>query len=345
MSQGSNMVTSTQHLEEMDSSTSVGASSTTNSGIVETSNVSTINKAETAPPSTQKQGHGNHTVVLHGDSSYAVKDVGPDRDVAANPAKSDDKEASVLNFSDGVGVVDATGVTEDVFRLYQAAFNRPADLGGLQLFSNAVHAGALTLDGVAEQLTHQPEFISKNDVGSSSGYVQALYRNVLGRDGDAQGIDQWTRALDNGGYSKAKVLRSFAQSDENLTRTLPVAGSKDESQIARLYQAAFNREPDVDGLRASTKALHNGLSASKIADNLIASDEAARAGLSSQDFVSHLYENVLHRAPDAAGAAQWQKALDSGMSKGDVLLGFSDSNENRELTASSTHDGWVFLGK
>ena len=168
---------------------------------------------------------------------------------------------------------------------------------------------------------------------------------MLGRDGDAQGVNQWTRALDNGGYSKAKVLQSFAQSDENLTRTLPVAGSKDESQIARLYHAAFNREPDVDGLRASTKALHNGLSASKIADNLIASDEAARAGLSSQDFVSHLYENVLHRAPDAAGAAQWQKALDSGMSKGDVLLGFSDSNENRELTASSTHDGWVFLSK
>ena len=38
-----------------------------------------------------------------------------------------------------------------------------------------------------------------------------------------------------------------------------------------------------------------------------------------------LYQNVLGRAPDAAGLNFWTGAMRAGQSRADVLLGFSES--------------------
>ena len=65
--------------------------------------------------------------------------------------------------------------------------------------------------------------------------------------------------------------------------------------------------------------------------------------LASGDFVAALYNNVLHRAPDASGLQFWVNAMNQGTSQANVLVGFSDSLENRMQTAAATHDGWVFI--
>ena len=49
--------------------------------------------------------------------------------------------------------------------------------------------------------------------------------------------------------------------------------------------------------------------------------------LNSSQFVSQLYLNVLERAADAGGLAGWTHALDAGTSRGDVTLGFTESQE------------------
>lgn len=51
------------------------------------------------------------------------------------------------------------------------------------------------------------------------------------------------------------------------------------------------------------------------------------------------YQNVLHRAPDTAGAQNFINALNAGASRKSVLVGLSDSTENRINTAVLTHDG------
>ena len=47
-----------------------------------------------------------------------------------------------------------------------------------------------------------------------------------------------------------------------------------------------------------------------------------------------LYNNVLGRAPDAGGLSGWVGLLDGGMSRGQVLLGFSDSAEYQAAMAN-----------
>jgi hypothetical protein len=82
-----------------------------------------------------------------------------------------------------------------------------------------------------------------------------------------------------------------------------------------------------------------------VAQGFIASPEFQQAfgGLSVSDFVSALYQNVLHRAGDPAGQQFWTNALQTGRSQASVVAGFSDSLENRIQTAGATHANWVFL--
>ena len=65
--------------------------------------------------------------------------------------------------------------------------------------------------------------------------------------------------------------------------------------------------------------------------------QAGYAGLDNAGFVTRLYENALHRAPDAGGLANWTANLDVHLlSRSEVLLAFSESAEHQMLTAEMT---------
>jgi serralysin len=46
-----------------------------------------------------------------------------------------------------------------------------------------------------------------------------LYRNVLGRAGEAGGVKFWNGVLDGGGANRDQVLLGFAASEENVNIT------------------------------------------------------------------------------------------------------------------------------
>ncbi|MEM6477429.1 MAG: DUF4214 domain-containing protein [Pseudomonadota bacterium] len=108
------------------------------------------------------------------------------------------------------------------------------------------------------------------------------------------------------------------------------------AQVARLYQATLDRAPDRAGHSGWTEALEEGAaSLQEIADGFVLSTEfqTRYGGATEADFVTLLYENVLGRAPDAAGLAGWTALLDDGaMGRNEVVLGFSESPEFIALT-------------
>jgi hypothetical protein len=171
-----------------------------------------------------------------------------------------------------------------------------------------------------------------------------LYQNSLGRPADAAGEQAWDNALASG-MSRGQVALGFAESPENRVNTGSIAGDKNDAEAYRLYKAALARTPDQAGQLAWSSVLAGGATPSQVAQGFIDSAEFQQkyGGLSTQDFVSTLYQNALNRPADAAGLQAWTTALQGGMSKADVLVGFSDSLENRVQTAAATHDGWVFI--
>lgn len=102
----------------------------------------------------------------------------------------------------------------------------------------------------------------------------------------------------------------------------------------RLYRAAFGRTPDTGGLNYWLGILDNGTTLQRVADCFIDSDEFRSlygSNPTNEAFAGAMYANVLHRTPDAGGLAWWIEQLVNGASKTSVLLGFSESPENKDL--------------
>ncbi len=105
----------------------------------------------------------------------------------------------------------------------------------------------------------------------------------------------------------------------------------DPGQAYRLYQAAFNRAPDAAGLGVQINALDTGTPLVQLSQNFIDSAEfAATYGtLNNTQFITQLYANVLHRAPEPAGLAYYQQNMAAGETRAQVLMAFSESPENQ----------------
>ncbi|MCU1357981.1 MAG: TolB-like protein [Acidimicrobiales bacterium] len=113
------------------------------------------------------------------------------------------------------------------------------------------------------------------------------------------------------------------------------AYAQDLAPVARLYQAFFHREPDFNGLNFWVKRHATGTKLSKVAASFAGSSEfkTAYGTLDGTDFVGLVYGNVLQRKPDPAGLAHWVKKLADGMSRGDLMVAFSESSEGKRFLA------------
>jgi hypothetical protein len=318
--------------------TSLGVLSST--PIPAQTNISFSSSGGTPPPG---------EVILHGSSSqYIVADDNGSLYVQDTVAGRDGTQTlpgvTEMVFTDGTGVFDPTGTAEDVARIYGATLGRGPDVAGLEYWTAQVDDSNVPLSVVASSFTTSPEFIQDYGSLSDGAFVNQLYENVLGRAADASGAQYWDGVLASGA-SRGTVVLGFAESQENETKTISTAGDVDNAEAYRLYQAALDRAPDASGLSYWSSTLANGVTPTQVAQNFISSAEFLQdyGTLSASDFVSTLYQNVLHRAADPTGLQYWTNALQQGASEASVLVGFSDSLENRVNTASATHANWVFI--
>jgi Ca2+-binding RTX toxin-like protein len=114
--------------------------------------------------------------------------------------------------------------------------------------------------------------------------------------------------------------------------------------ISRLYLATLARLPDAAGHAGWTAQYDAGTALNTIATGFVNSAEfqAKYGALDSAQFVTLLYNNVLHRAPDSGGLANWVGYLNGGASRESVVTGFSDSAEFVSVTDPVPHSGQVY---
>ena len=116
-------------------------------------------------------------------------------------------------------------------------------------------------------------------------------------------------------------------------------------QAYRLYQACFDRTPDVEGLGFWIKLLDSeAIDLTSAADFFLASDEFAAVYGPSEDlsdihYLALLYANVLDRAPDLEGFSFWRDTQEQGITRADMLVFFSESAENVAQVAPAIDDG------
>ena len=115
----------------------------------------------------------------------------------------------------------------------------------------------------------------------------------------------------------------------------------DDAKMFRLYNAAFKRLPDTDGLRYWIDKYSSGENDERaVASSFLVSAEFKQRygeNISDITFVNNLYKNVLNRSPDTSGLNYWLNQLNSGAeTRYEVLLGFSESVENKNIFSDMT---------
>ncbi len=230
-------------------------------------------------------------------------------------------------------------ITGQVCRLYQAYFLRLPDADGIDHWRRALAAG-LPVAAVSDGFAGSSEFLARYGALDDRGFVSLVYRNVLGREADPGGLDHWTRQL-AAGASRGTVMTGFSESAEFVGRTGTLAPTTEAvGSVARLYLAYFERQPDTSGLVSWVGRLGAGTRLAEISQAFAGSQEfVSRYGaVGDEAFVDLVYRNVLGRSADPSGLAHWVGRLRSGASRGEVMLGFSESVEFRLATEGRLPD-------
>jgi hypothetical protein len=105
-------------------------------------------------------------------------------------------------------------------RLYLAALRRVPDQPGLDNWVNYLRSGT-SLQVMADAFASSQEFINRYGAMSNGDYVAQLYRDVLGREGDAAGLAHWTGLLGSGGTTRGQILIGFSESQEAVHLLAP----------------------------------------------------------------------------------------------------------------------------
>ncbi|MEZ5343869.1 MAG: DUF4214 domain-containing protein [Acidimicrobiales bacterium] len=224
-------------------------------------------------------------------------------------------------------------IYDEVVSLYLAYFNRLPDEAGFEHWLRVANSG-ISLNEISNAFAQSSEFASTYRPLSTRRSSTLSIRTCSGSAPDADGKRYWQGVLESGS-SRGAVMIGFSGSPEFRAKTEALRDRFDRrGPIGRLYLAYFTREADADGLH---HWISTGLPAAVVSQEFSRSDEFAQryGSLSNTGFVDLIYQNVLGRSPDVDGGRYWVARLVSGLSRGEVMLAFSDSPEFVSKVAAS----------
>ncbi|MBH1973781.1 MAG: DUF4214 domain-containing protein [Rhodobacteraceae bacterium] len=260
---------------------------------------------------------------------------------------SDAQQALVINLETGVVANDGFGnaetITRDADIQLQIVTTTQADnitgsagddvfmlLGG----NDTVRGGAGT-DRVDFYLYGVDTVKVDLMAGTARGtYLGSAFTASLTSIEDATGTEDGNDILR--GNAGANALKGLGADDKLYGDGYKAAYDLPQAQaVYRLYQATLDRAPDAAGQASWTDALASGAkNIIQVAAGFEGSQEFQKVygALNNAAFVELMYQNVLNRAADSAGLASWTAKLDGGMSRAQVIVGFSESAEFTKAT-------------
>ena len=159
-------------------------------------------------------GRGDDTVYAGNGDDTVVG--GEDDDVLLGEKGADMLDGGAGNdvlYGDGVYNIAPTEFTGQLFRLYQASFDRDPDVAGFETWAELLGSSRASLGDIAAGFEGSVEFSNTFGTSDDEIYVRALYNNVLNREADDAGLEDWTSRLENGA-TRSEVLVGFSESRE-----------------------------------------------------------------------------------------------------------------------------------
>jgi hypothetical protein len=142
---------------------------------------------------------------------------------------------------------------------YEGFLRRAADPGGLASWVGLLNAGGSD-QSVVEGIMGSPEFYADAG-GTPSGFVTALYTDLLGRAADPGGLASWVGQL-NAGVSLGAVVAGVLSSNEYET-----------DWVEAEYVHLLDRAADPGGVAFWVSELAGGASYEQVIAGLVGSPE------------------------------------------------------------------------
>ncbi|MEA1832184.1 cadherin domain-containing protein [Methylobacterium durans] len=267
---------------------------------------------------------------LHGDVFVITSEGKPDKLAYIPDVNFSGSDTIIYTISDGRGGTATAQVAVTVVDPTNAGgFDAPAGVRYIGTDGNDVIPG---FGGAGA-----PDGSSLNHVDGKGGFDVVNYgAGVLSYTVTTTGGDHMVTAA-NGATDTITGVEALSF----LDGTFVFDTGSHAAEVYRMYDSVLGRTPDSAGLNYWITALDKGASLQSIASAFAASPEfqAKYGGLSNQSFVEHLYQDVLDRTADTAGADYWVAQLNAGKSRADTLLNFSESAEHIGLTRAAVEAG------
>ena len=173
--------------------------------------------------STITGGSGDYAVVkLAGAATNYTVTVNNGHAVVTNNTTNKTTDISKIQYVQLDGnkalVFAKDSIEAQITTLYETAFGRTADAGGLDYWFDVGRGGA-SMKAIASAFTGSAEFAAVNNL-SNTDFVKGLYQNTFGRAGEDSGVAFWVDALTNGA-TKADLIVSFSQiGAQNIAGTI-----------------------------------------------------------------------------------------------------------------------------
>ncbi|WP_281256099.1 DUF4214 domain-containing protein [Antarctobacter heliothermus] len=211
---------------------------------------------------------------------------------------------------------------DQVFRMYQTAFDRMPDRAGHLSWTNGIASGALEVVQMAGVFLNTPEGIATYGALDNTAFVTEMYDNAFDRAPDPGGLVHWVAQLDGGTMTRAEVMVAFSESAEFVANTSPVsleysqAGYQQDfiDEAYRVFVGITGEEPGAAQLEAITLDLAQGETLLSVATDLFSSDAATAlyGGTTNEQFVTLVYQTLLERGADPTALSFWPAQLDAG---------------------------------
>ncbi|MCR8547414.1 DUF4214 domain-containing protein [Salipiger sp. P9] len=241
-------------------------------------------------------------------------------------------DTSGISDEDGLGTFSYAWSRDGVVVSQDEIYTPTADDAGARLILTVSYYDG---EGTQERLVArsgvvQPQPVSETGTSGDDRLEGGAERNTLSGLEGADTVD---------GGAGGDLLDGGADNDYLFGDGFDAAYAPDDAAtVYRLYQATLDRAPDGTGLANWTERLFTGShSVLQVINGFVASPEFQNTygALENEGFVTLLYNNVLDRDPDAGGLASWVARLDEGMTRTQVVLGFSQSPEFVNNTADA----------
>ncbi len=269
-----------------------------------------------------------------------------------------DKDGEILklvNDSAGIDTLDFSGVSRAVMvNLAPGASSSVGKLGnGADAKDNLSIAYGVTIENVigtrfddtllGNEANNRIESRGGSDTIDGGAGIDTL---VFSQSRTSYSIEKTASGVLAKGGTETLSLQNIERLQFSDNKALAFDLDGVAGKAFRLYQAAFDRKPDAEGLGYWIANMDKGVSFTAVADAFIGSPEFQKLygkSPNNADLVSSFYKNVLHRPAEPDGYNFWLGILDGKKSTvAEVLASFAESPENKAQVAGNIQAGIDF---